>query len=113
MVEGVALVVGRLVDQSVHWVELGVAEGVAKEAGVARRGVGLDLRSWYLTLEQEDEVMGCDLVVLNPLEEPPVVILHEPPVQHDLELTTGGAGAAERLTRDQGQSAVRVLDVAH
>ena len=43
VVEGVALVVRRLVDQSVHWVELGVAEGVAKEAGVARRGVGLDL----------------------------------------------------------------------
>ena len=71
------------------------------------------LRSWYLTLEKEDEVVGCDLVVLNPLEEPPVVILHEPPVQHDLELTTGGTGAPQRLTRDQGQSAVRILDVAH
>ena len=54
-----------------------------------------------------------DLVVLNPLEQPPVVILHQPPVQHDLELTTGGAGAAQRLTGDQGQSAVSVLDVAH
>ena len=43
VVEGVALVVRRFVDQSVHWVELGVAEGVTKEAGVARRGVGLNL----------------------------------------------------------------------
>ena len=58
-------------------------------------------------------MVGCDLVILNPLEEPPVVILHQPPVQHDLELTTGGAGAAQRLARDQGQSAVRILDVAH
>ena len=43
VVEGVALVVSRFVDQSVHWVELGVAEGVAQEAGVACCGVSLDL----------------------------------------------------------------------
>ena len=43
VVKAVTLVMRRFVDKSVHRVEQGVAEGVAKEAGVARSGVGLDL----------------------------------------------------------------------
>ena len=58
VVEGVALVVRRFVDQSVHWVELGVAEGVAKEAGVARRRVGLNLfKDIMLKLSQNTSQM--------------------------------------------------------
>ena len=57
-------------------------------------------------------MVGRDSVVLNPLEQAPVVVLHEPPVQHDLELTAGEAAAPQRLTRDQRQSTLRVLDVA-
>ena len=58
-------------------------------------------------------MVGRDLVVLDPLEQAPVVILHQPPVQHNLQLTTGSAGASQRLARDKGQSALRVLDVSH
>ena len=43
VVKAVTLVVRRFVDKSVDRVEQGVAEGVAKEAGVARSRVGLDL----------------------------------------------------------------------
>ena len=43
VVKTVTLVVRRFVNKSVDRVEQGVAEGVAKEAGVARSGVGLDL----------------------------------------------------------------------
>ena len=39
--------------------------------------------------------------------------LHQSPVQHDLQSSTGRAGPAQRLAGDQGESAGFVLDVGH
>ena len=47
VVEAVALVKWRFVDESVNWIEQGVAKGVAQEAGVACRRVSLDLDRKY------------------------------------------------------------------
>ena len=41
--------------------------------------------------------MRRGVVVLDALEEAAVVVLHEAPVHHDLELARGQRGAAQRL----------------
>ena len=52
VVEAVALVKWRFVDKSVNWIEQGVTKGVAQEAGVAGRGVSLDLDRKYVKIRQ-------------------------------------------------------------
>ena len=85
---------GQPVERVVH----AVPDGVAQEAGVAGGGVLHPLLgTHHLALHQQGEVVGGDLVILHPLEQPPVIILHEPPVQHDLYLPTPSTGAPQWL----------------
>ena len=39
--------------------------------------------------------------------------LHQSPVQHDLQISTGRTGPSQRLPGDQRQTAGLVLDVGH
>ena len=49
------------------------------------------------------------LVVEDTLEEATVIVLCQPPVQHDLQLSRGHTAPTQGLASDQGQSALIVL----
>ena len=71
----VSLKVLQTEDQSEQRVEERVPGGVAQEAGVAGGRGRLHSGPGYLSLQQDEEVVRGHLVVLNTLEQSPVVVL--------------------------------------
>ena len=71
----VSLVVLQTEDQSEQRIEERVSGGVAQEAGVAGGRVRLHRGAGDLSLQQDEEMVRGHLVVLDTLEQSPVVVL--------------------------------------